>query len=132
MKTNVHIFDHYAGETERVTDLIDTIQSTKIKPNGCFDRMTYRMTGPCESCALNVPSTVFAKSSLNISITHDGIAPFRPRFKCACGAQTNQPGQYKICAKNLAAGKCADEFMRCTVGAHLYPELYGTKQNGGR
>lgn len=37
----------------------------------------------------------------------------------------NAPQMTKMCAHNLRTGKCQDEFMRQTIGAIMFPKLYG-------
>ena len=32
------------------------------------------------------------------------------------------------CAKNIASGKCADEYIRQTIGRELFPKLYANKK----
>ena len=39
-----------------------------------------------------------------------------------CGADEDM--KMNICCKNLTAGKCCDKFMRCTLGATLFPQHY--------
>ena len=45
---------------------------------------------------------------------------------CKCDNKCNDEfGRLNTCARNLRAGKCRDEFMRVTLGAILFPKLYG-------
>lgn len=43
---------------------------------------------------------------------------------CAHSFRTDS-GFMHNCARNLRAGRCRDEFMRNTIGAALFPALYG-------
>lgn len=48
---------------------------------------------------------------------------------CALDCKNASPdARTKICAKNLAAGKCLDKFMRETIGTVLYPHHYAAQK----
>ena len=60
------------------------------------------------------------------------IAPFRYTCtKCKMDAENHSRNMEK-CADCIVSGKCRDEFMRQTVGATLFPELYATKNQKQR
>ncbi len=53
--------------------------------------------------------------------------------KCRCDsnyttANTTKPERKMQCFKQLASGKCTDEFMRRTLGATFFPEKYAKQK----
>ena len=54
---------------------------------------------------------------------------FRATTKCtSCLYNPSTRTKSEMCLRKLCNGKCTDNFMRNTVGKHIFPDLYNTKQ----
>lgn len=104
--------------------LIRAIQSENAPKPTCWDN-TFTYIG---ARSWRTPNGNICHAPLQIEIntytenpTANHDAPYVHGMRYICGAAKG------TCSQHLAAGKCQDEFMRTTVGAILYPNLYPQK-----
>lgn len=77
----------------------------------------------------NVPSyrsLVLNRPRYPFNLTQDGR--ILPRGICMKRARSDWGTAIKQCIDNMATGKCLDEYVCNTIGAALYPQLYGNKK----
>ena len=103
--------------------LMNAIRDTNLPRGACFDWCTANIAF---NIAKNWRGCDTAILERNICITtycNETFASVSHRAKCGCPTRRDED-----CVNALAAGKCVDKFMRNTVGAALWPELYGKRK----
>lgn len=99
--------------------LMRLIRDTKFAKDGCFDWCSANIRQSVLKGWRGHDTTANTPDILIETYVNDSYRNIDHRGKCGC-----HPRNAQECIKSLVAGKCKDEFMRNTVGATLWPELY--------
>ena len=97
-------------------ELLTALNTTEKKPYGCFD--TFHVTTHI-SCRGGDKHGHGCGGDIKISTSLDNMRDFDFN-RCRC----MRNGGPLNCEHMLSSGNCADEFMRATVGAILFPQFY--------
>ena len=104
--------------------ILDALATNPPADNSCIRRICAKYTD--EVWAPNTPQIVTRHPSLELSL----MTWSNPkRLACMTRPFRTEDDDNKCaarCAKNLAAGKCKDAFIRRAIGAVLFPEFYAS------
>lgn len=108
-------------DSATATRLLTALETTPVPHNFCLGTLNVHTS--YHNCIQAGYTPDNYKTNLDL------YADFSNNIGCRCAPNMNNYAPYfKVanCAKNIASGKCRDEYMRKTVGTILFPQHYAT------
>ncbi len=106
-------------------DIYQTLLTRIPKADSCFPSFFAQLKANVSS-DYYMPHNCIV-SSLDLQPIFNGKTKRTPCMATTGPIPQTHRNMFKMCARNLCAGKCQDEFMREIFGTVLFPKLY-TKQ----
>lgn len=118
------LYTHTLGEIseQESLEICHTIKNMTPNTKSCICGIIARQT---ETQTWN---NDFTSPLHELLITHIFWRDDKHPLCCVRKQHKKQIGLIKMCARNLMAGKCHDEFMRNTLGKALFPAHYNNQK----